>query len=218
MRKFVRGFLLGTAAAMTATAVMEWRRARAAGRVPFDRLRVWGNERLNPWLLRHGMAGGRRSEIGTIEHGGRKTGTVHFTPIHPTLTAEGQVWIPLPYGELSQWAQNVIAAGRARLQLHDMLYDVDQPAIVAAHEDPALAAWAARVAEWFGVRYLRLHRVAEVPGTLQVRQPTMDVPAGMPAMEPPLDSTFRLPGMDVAPERVTELVEEAIEEREPAFA
>ena len=217
MRRFVRGFLVGTAAAVTATTVMQWRRGRAAGEVPFDRVRIWGNERLNPWLLKRGLAGGRRSEIGMIEHVGRKTGAVHLTPIHPTFTADGQVWIPVPYGEMSQWAQNIIAAGHARLQWHDTLYDLDQPEIVAAHEDPALSPLAARAAEWLDVRYLRLVRVAEVPGTFGTRQPGMETQAGMPVMEPPLDATFPLPTLDLPAEPIAEAEHETAEEREPVL-
>lgn len=203
MRRFMGGFLAGTAATATAATVMEWRRVRAAGEVPFDRLRIWGNAQANPWLLRRGLAGGRMSEIGTIEHVGRKTGTVHFSPIHPTLTADGLVWIPLPYGERSQWAQNVIAAGHARLQLHEMLYDLAEPAIVNAREFPAMSSLTARAAEWLGVRYLRLRRVAEVPGEFEVRQPGTIAPV-LTRPEPPLDAAFELPAMELPPEPAAE--------------
>ena len=69
------------------------------------------------------------SEIGTLEHFGRKTGTRHLTPVHPVATADG-FRIVVPLAEASQWAMNVLAAGHCRLQLHDTIFDLDEPVLV----------------------------------------------------------------------------------------
>jgi hypothetical protein len=164
MFRLLRRLMLATGLVAGTAAVMEWRRARLAGQVPFNGLRLAMNDRVNPWLMQRGLAGGTRSEIATIEHIGRRTGEVHLTPVHPTFEAD-HVWIPLPYGEQSQWAQNVIAAGHSRLQLHDTIYELDEPQIVAAAEDPKLARPVAQVAGWLGIEYLRLHRFAEHAGS-----------------------------------------------------
>lgn len=145
--------------------VRQWREGRRAGQAPFGRVRLAMNEHIDPWLMQRGLAGGQHSEIGTIEHVGRKTGVTHTTPVYPTFV-EDRVWIPLPYGEASQWAQNVIAAGHCLLHLHQTVYGLDEPQIVPASEYPKLPQVAARVAGWLGVEYLRVHRFAERPESL----------------------------------------------------
>lgn len=175
-----------------AMALREWRRARAAGEVPFPALRRFGNERLDPWVMRLGLAGGRHSEIATIEHVGRTSGTVRYTPVHATF-ADDDVWIPLPYGELSQWARNVVAAGGCRLQLHESLHELGDPAIVAPAEDPLLARPVQLIADELGIRYLRLHRVASVPGTFATHGAAPGIPGGhRPLVEAPLDGVFEV--------------------------
>ena len=170
----VSGLLAGVAAVAT------WRRARAAGEVPFDRIRTAMNTQVNPWLVQHGLAGGLRSEIGTIEHMGRRTRVVHTTPVHPTFV-DDRIWIPLPYGDASQWAKNVIAAGHCRLRAHDTVYDLDDPHIVPASDNPKLAKAATQVASWLGIKYLRLHRVPKLEEA-QAREPVAASLAG-PAVE-----------------------------------
>ena len=51
----------------------------------FPVLRKVVNERVNPWLLERGYPGSEHAEIGTLEHAGRTTGAIHFTPVHPTI-------------------------------------------------------------------------------------------------------------------------------------
>ncbi len=173
--------------------VVRWRTARDAARDPFPAARRVMNERIDPWLLRVGLVGGRHSEIGLIEHVGRRSGTLRLTPVHPTVTPD-EVWIPLPYGETSAWAQNVLAAGRCRLQLHETLYELDRPAIVDASEDPELPWLAGWLADRLAVRYLRLHRVADVPGAFATHAAVTAPPEGsLPPVEPPLDAAFELP-------------------------
>ena len=45
------------------------------------------NTVVNPRLLRRGLAGGGASEIGTIEHFGRRSGVRRLTPVHPEVDA-----------------------------------------------------------------------------------------------------------------------------------
>ena len=96
-------------------AVLRFRSERRAGHAPFGGLRRFVNARLNPALMERGLAGGGRSEVGLLEHVGRHSGQRYQTPVHPTVI-DDQVWIPVPYGEASQWAQNVLAAGGCRLR------------------------------------------------------------------------------------------------------
>jgi deazaflavin-dependent oxidoreductase (nitroreductase family) len=165
MWKQLRRLMLAGGITAGVMAVLEWRRGRRAGEVPFDRVRKAMNDHVNPLLMEHGLMGGRHSEIACIEHVGRKTGQTHVTPVHPTFV-EDRVWIPLPYGKASQWAKNVIAAGHCRLQLHGTMYELDEPQIVPASDDPKLPQMAARLAGWLGIEYLRLHRFAEHQGML----------------------------------------------------
>ncbi len=125
----------------------------------------WANDIANPWLVRQGWSGAGKSEVGTLEHIGRKTGTRHLTPVHPVATGEG-FRIVVPLAESSQWAMNVLAAGHCRLQLHDTVHELDEPLLVDpvdVRDLPAPARWAATR---LGFKYLRLHRYAEQPGAL----------------------------------------------------
>src|SRR6187455_2588109 len=82
-------------------------------------------------LLRRGLAGYGRSEIGTLEHVGRVSGVRRLTPVHPEPTPAG-FRIIVPLGVRSEWARNVVAAGHCRLLLHDQVFDLDEPAMVDA--------------------------------------------------------------------------------------
>lgn len=170
MRGWLRWLTLGGLLAGAVLTVQQWRRGRRAGEAPFGRARIVMNARIDPWLMQHGFAGGQHSEIGIIEHMGRKTGSAHTTPVYPTLI-ENRVWIPLPYGAASQWARNVIAAGYCQLHLQQTVYGLDEPQIVPASEYPKLPPMAARLADWLGIEYLRLHRFAERPEALAIEAP-----------------------------------------------
>lgn len=171
MRGWLRRLTLAGVMTGAVLTVLQWRRGRRAGEAPFGRIRKAMNGRIDPWLVQHGLVAGEHSEIGTIEHVGRKTGVTHTTPVYPTFV-EDRVWIPLPYGEASQWAQNVVAAGHCQLHLHRMVYGLDEPQIVPASENPNLPRVAGRFADWLGVEYLRLHRFAERPEALAAEAPS----------------------------------------------
>jgi hypothetical protein len=168
VRKLV--LIIGALVAAAAVSVMAWRRNPRMGT-------RFTNEVVNPLLVRRGVSGAGRSELGTLEHVGRRTGTRHLTPIHPVPTEDG-FRIVVPLGPKSQWAQNVLAAGHCRLQLHDTVYELDEPVLLAAGELPDTAMPVARVLDGLGVQYLLLRRFAERPGALD---PILEEPAGEPS-------------------------------------
>jgi deazaflavin-dependent oxidoreductase (nitroreductase family) len=113
-------------AEVVVAATLIWRRNRRLG----TRL---VNDFVNPALVGRGWAGKGRSEIGTVEHVGRRSGIVRRTPVHPEPTADG-FRIVVPLGPESAWARNVLAAGHCRLQLHGTVYELDEPRIAAPGE------------------------------------------------------------------------------------
>ncbi len=143
----------------------------------------FANKVVNPFLVGRALSGGGRSEIGTLEHVGRRTGTRHLTPIHPVPTPDG-FRIVVPLGSKSQWARNVLAAGHCRMQLHDTVYDLDEPVLLAAGELNEIAAPAAWILDRLGIQYLLLRRFAERPGALDVV--AEEEPAPAPAELPEL--------------------------------
>ena len=125
----------------------------------------WTNEVGNPWLVERGLVGRGASELGTIEHIGRRSGRRYLTPIHPVATADG-FRIVVPLAERSEWAKNVLAAGHCRLQFHDVVYELDEPLMVQPADVRELPPLVRAIEGRLGFTYLRLHRFAEVPGAL----------------------------------------------------
>lgn len=130
-----------------------WRGHRRAGADVVNRV-------IDPWLERRGLTSGSRGEFAMIEHIGRTSGTVRQTPIHPMRTAEG-FRIIVPIGEQSEWARNVLAAGRCRLVLGDQSIELDEPVLEAPAEVPDLPRPVRALFEWLGFRYLRLRTARE---------------------------------------------------------
>ena len=149
---------IGALAAVVAGGVAFWRRNPRVGT-------AFVNTVVNPRLLGRGLAGGRASEIGTVEHFGRTSGIRRLTPVHPEPTADG-FRIVVPLGPHSQWARNVIAAGHCRLQLHETVYDLDEPAMVSAGDVEALPWALRRLMAMLGFEYLTLRTFAANPGAL----------------------------------------------------
>lgn len=150
--------ILGLVGATTAGLVVYWRFFPRAGL-------EWTNKVFNPWLVANGWSGGGPSELGTIEHIGRRTGTRHLTPVHPVPTPDG-FRIVVPLADRSEWAKNVLAAGHCRIQLHDVVYELDEPLLVRPVDCRELSAVTRWAAARLGFKYLRLHRFAEAPGEL----------------------------------------------------
>lgn len=156
----------------------------------FTALRKGMNERVNPWLLGHGYPGSEHAEIGTLEHVGRTTGALHFTPVHPTLRGD-TVLIPAPLGEGSQWAQNVRRSGRARLQVHDKLLDLDRPELITVTETGMFPDALAAPFDRMGWRYVRFHVADRVAGSFSTHRPTLAATGGHE--DAPLDRPFLMP-------------------------
>jgi hypothetical protein len=163
MRKIVTLFALPavTGAALVA-AIALWRRNPRIGT-------AFVNSVVNPALLRRGLVGHGRSEIGTLEHVGRKSGVRRLTPVHPEPTSAG-FRIIVPLGMRSEWARNVIAAGHCRLLLHDQVFDLDEPAMVDAGQAQDLPGPLGRVFAALGFRYLSLRTFASHPGCLETAE------------------------------------------------
>lgn len=134
----------------------------------------WVNRVVDPWLVRQGIVASSRGEIGLLEHVGRKTGTVRLTPVHPVSIAEG-VRIVAPLGVESQWVRNVIAAGHCRLQVGDVVHELDEPRLVIPSEVEGLPRLTTRAMDWLGFRYLVLRRFAEHEGSLEAQPVEADV-------------------------------------------
>jgi hypothetical protein len=175
---------LGALGALVVAGAVAWRRNRRLGSGIV-------NSVVNPRMIRHGLAGSGASEIGTLEHMGRRSGLRRLTPVHPEPTADG-FRIIVPLGAQSEWARNVVAAGHCRLQLHDVVYELDEPRLVAASEVGDLPAPVRHLAAALGFDYLLLRRFASAPGTLAevvedeaipLRADLPDVPASPPSRE-----------------------------------
>lgn len=159
-----------------------WRRNPRIGSARLNRV-------VNPALLGRGVAGAGRSELCVLEHFGRHSGTRHLTPLHAVPTDDG-FRIMVPLGLKSQWAQNVLAAGHCRMQLHDVVYELDEPRLLPAGAMPELSSLTRSVTGGLGFLHLRLHTFAEHPGMLEP-EPAAEQPveAGAPVAEPPIDAT-----------------------------
>jgi deazaflavin-dependent oxidoreductase (nitroreductase family) len=156
-------------AAALAGAAMIWRRNPRIGT-------AFMNSVLNPTLLQRGLAGGGRSEIAMLEHVGRRSGIKRLTPVHPEVTARG-FRIIAPLGTQSQWARNVIAAGHCRMQVHDQVFELDEPALVDADQATDVPWPIRRAMGALGFKYLELRTFAAhptTPGRLDEEAPEAD--------------------------------------------
>ncbi len=167
----------------------------------FAWMRVRMNERINPWLLERGIPGSEKAEIATLEHVGRASRRVYFTPVHPTLH-DDTLLVPAPLGAGSQWARNVQHAGRARLQLHDRLYELDRPELITVSETGMFPLPVAAPFDRMGWRYVRFHVVASAPATFGAHGTTM--PADRPVFDDKLAGPRAMPmAIPVEPRMVT---------------
>lgn len=123
------------------------------------------NSVVDPFLVRRGISGSGASEIGTLEHVGRKSGTRHLTPVYPEPTSDG-FRVVVPLGSQSEWAHNVVAAGHCRLQLHDLVYDLDEPTMVPGGDIAELPRVVRRAMTALGFEYLKLRTFGSKPGSL----------------------------------------------------
>jgi hypothetical protein len=183
---------LATGVAIGVVADKVWLELQKPAGQQFPWLRERMNTNVNPWLMEHGIPGSAKAEIATLEHVGRKSGTTFYTPVHPTLR-DDMVFIPAPLGVGSNWARNVLEAGRARLQFKETLYDLEEPELITVAEAGMVPPHVAAPFDHMGWRYLRLHPVASIPGTFATHK--LEVPSEQagPAPKPPIGETFEIP-------------------------
>ena len=84
----------------------------------------------------------------------------------------------VPLGAHSEWARNVVAAGHCRLQWHDTVYDLDEPAMLPAAEAGELPPTVRGAMAALGFEYLQLRTFSANTGTLgqlTVEEPSEDV-------------------------------------------
>jgi deazaflavin-dependent oxidoreductase (nitroreductase family) len=186
MRRVVRLLMVIAAIATLLRLVRRLQGASSvgAGSAPGWRGPAWFRHlvtnRFNPFVVRHGLVGGRRSPWAFIEHRGRKSGTVRRTPILPSVVGD-HVAVPLPYGRNAHWARNVLASGHCRMQLHERVYELDEPQVLAASDVAELPAWRQPSSARRGLEYLRLRVFSVQPGTLdtvEAQAPGRDPAAG----------------------------------------
>jgi deazaflavin-dependent oxidoreductase (nitroreductase family) len=103
-----------------------------------DSVRQFNKYVLNPATMR--LAGRKHWYAGVIRHTGRHSGKDYATPVVAVEVSDGFL-IPLPYGTKVDWLRNVLAAGRATIQVSGQRYDVANPQIIdAASAAPQLSA------------------------------------------------------------------------------
>jgi deazaflavin-dependent oxidoreductase (nitroreductase family) len=76
------------------------------------------------------MAGTRVFPLwGIVRHTGRTSGTPYSTPVVVRPTPDGFL-IPLPFGDATQWAKNLFAAGGGSIRFAGREYQIDEPRII----------------------------------------------------------------------------------------
>jgi deazaflavin-dependent oxidoreductase (nitroreductase family) len=116
---------------------------------------------LNPLV---GALAGRRFVplIARIHHVGRRSGKRYTTPTGAHVTGDTIV-IPLSFGNVSDWARNVRAAGQCDVQLSGKSYHAKQPRFVDAADAQPIVDQSFNAINRFGFRlfgikqYLMLH-------------------------------------------------------------
>jgi deazaflavin-dependent oxidoreductase (nitroreductase family) len=89
---------------------------------------------LNPWTLRAIARG--ESNYAVVHHVGRRSGTAYQTPVEAYRTAEGAL-ILLPYGPVTDWCRNVLAAGQCTVTLEGEDLSLGAPEVVPASDAEA---------------------------------------------------------------------------------
>ena len=104
-----------------------------------------------------------------LRHTGRTSGKVYATPVVGLRTPDGFM-IPLPFGDATQWARNLFAAGGGSLRFAGREYQISEPLIVdhdaaRAHLPLPLRFLTARLGlrQYLLVREVSNERVQETP-------------------------------------------------------
>lgn len=91
------------------------------------------------------LAGARWFPLWAIlRHTGRSSGTAYATPVVALAAPDGFI-IPLPFGDATQWAKNLLAADGGSIRFAGREYQIMEPRIidreVAAPHLPLLVRW-----------------------------------------------------------------------------
>jgi deazaflavin-dependent oxidoreductase (nitroreductase family) len=100
---------------------------------PFVRI-VMGpmTKRLNPLLLK--LAGRDNFRMAAqVRHVGRRSGRMYTTPVSARISGN-VAFIPLTFGNVSDWAQNIQAAGGCEIRLQGRDYVASNPEFVSKAE------------------------------------------------------------------------------------
>jgi deazaflavin-dependent oxidoreductase (nitroreductase family) len=131
------------------------RTAHSVQRGPHHAVRSFNRYALNPVMRT--VAGRRYWYAAALHHSGRRSGRAYTTPIVAQPVPEGFV-IPLPYGTKVDWLRNVLAAGRATIDVRGRQYTLIEPRVLNTDEvSPMLPARLQRTWRRFRIeRYLRV--------------------------------------------------------------
>ena len=84
---------------------------------------------INPQTLRAVARG--ESNYAVVYHVGRRSGSSYQTPVEAYRTAEG-MFILLPYGPITDWCRNVLAAGQCTVTVDGQHLALSAPEVVPA--------------------------------------------------------------------------------------
>jgi deazaflavin-dependent oxidoreductase (nitroreductase family) len=84
---------------------------------------------INPRTLRAAARG--ETKYAVVHHVGRRSGTAYETPVEAHRTAEGTL-ILLPYGPVTDWCRNVLAAGQCTVSVDGQDLALSAPVVVTA--------------------------------------------------------------------------------------
>ena len=129
-----------------------------------DRVRRFNRRAFNPVVLTLTAGGQRWAHVAIVRHVGRRSGRAYATPVWVIRTRAGFL-VPLTYGTRADRCRNVLAAGRATVDLRGASVAVDRPEIVdAAIVVPRLPPVQRAVPRLVGMRkFLLLRRAAARP-------------------------------------------------------
>jgi deazaflavin-dependent oxidoreductase (nitroreductase family) len=98
-----------------------------------------------------------------LRHTGRTSGRDYATPVVALRTSTGFL-IPLPFGDATQWARNVFAAGGGRLRFAGRDESVVEPQVVDRQTaGPDMPRLLRSLAGLVGIReFVRVRRATEV--------------------------------------------------------
>ena len=115
---------------------------------------------LNPLVGK--LAGRRRFPMAAqIHHVGRRSGTRYVTSVSARVHGDAML-IPLTFGNQSDWARNVYAAGECRGQLNGETYRAVRPRFLSATAAAPLARAAFGPIERFSFRLLGIKQYMQL--------------------------------------------------------